>query len=43
MADRNCAVDAQGKLKDTEDIIWYQSGDENTPILPVKGKSKLGN
>lgn len=39
MADKNCAVDAQGKLKDAEDITWYQSSDD-MPILPAKGKSK---
>ena len=43
MADENCAVDAQGKLKDAEDITWYQSGDDDTPILPAKAKSKPGN
>jgi len=38
MASENCAVDADSKLKDANDIRWYNSGDDETPITPATGK-----
>ena len=41
MASENCALNSNGGLKDAKDIIWYNSGDDNTtPIPSVVGKSK---
>ena len=38
MASENCAVGADSKLKDANDIRWYNSGDDKTPIAPATGK-----
>ena len=40
----NCALDAQGNLKNAEDIVFYESATENTPIQSSsrKGKDKAG-
>lgn len=40
MASENCALDAHRNLKDAKDIIWYDSGGDDTPIPPAIGKSK---
>ena len=40
----NCALDVQGNLKSLEDIIFYESATEDTPIQSSsrKGKDKAG-
>ena len=40
----NCALDAQGNLKKAEDIVFYESATEDTPIQSSsrKGKDKAG-
>jgi hypothetical protein len=40
----NCALDAQGNLKSAEDIVFYESAAEDTPIQSSsrKGKDKAG-
>jgi hypothetical protein len=40
MASENCALDSCGNLKDAKDIVWYDSGGDNTPIPPAASKSK---
>ncbi|KAI9452908.1 hypothetical protein F5148DRAFT_1289397 [Russula earlei] len=43
MASENCAVGADSKLKDANDIRWYNSGDDETPIAPATGKLRLND
>ena len=40
----NCALDAQGNLKNAEDIVFYESATEDIPIQSSsrKGKDKAG-
>jgi hypothetical protein len=39
----NCALDAQGNLKNAEDIVFYESATEEIPIQPSrKGKDRAG-
>jgi hypothetical protein len=36
----NCALDAQGNLKDAEDIIFYNSEGDDTPVASSSTKGK---
>ena len=38
----NCALDAQGNLKDASEIQFYNSERDDTPISSMKGKAKAG-
>jgi hypothetical protein len=38
----NCALDAQGNLKDANEIQFYNSEGDDTPISSTKGKAKAG-
>jgi hypothetical protein len=43
MASERCALDADGKLKDAKDILWYHSESDDVlipPDPPVKASSK---
>ena len=38
----NCALDAQGNLKDTREIQFYNSEGNDTPIKSSKGNAVAG-